>query len=327
MLVRSVVMPGTDDPVDIVVNGGTIAAILPAGEGRAQDREVVDGDRRLVVPAFIDSHVHLLYLPEAAAMGAGGIAAAVDLAAPMRFFETDFGDIRVIGTGPMVTARGGYPTQSWGAGGYGLECADAGEAVAAVEALAAAGAVAIKLPITGEPVLDEDALRAAASRAHELGLRVASHALRSAEALLAAEVGVDVLAHTPVETLSEEAISAWADRAVISTLRAFGGSETAVDNLRRLRAAGAVVLYGTDFGNTRTAGIDPDELSLLRSAGLDSGAILTAATSAPAAFWGLDGLGSLDVGDDASFLLLSDDPFADPTAFASGEVVLRGVRR
>jgi imidazolonepropionase-like amidohydrolase len=100
-----------------------------------------------------------------------------------------------------------------------------------------------------------------------------------------------------------------------------------VDNLRRLRAAGAVVLYGTDFGNTRTAGIDPDELSLLRSAGLDSGAILTAATSAPAAFWGLDGLGSLDVGDDASFLLLSDDPFADPTAFASGEVVLRGVRR
>ena len=47
--------------------------------------------------------------------------------------------------------------------------------------------------------------------------------------------------------------------AVVSTLAAFGGSPAAVDNLRRLHAAGATVLYGTDLGNTRDAGPSAEE--------------------------------------------------------------------
>ena len=37
------------------------------------------------------------------------------------------------------------------------------------------------------------------------------------------------------------------DGVVISTLEAFGGRSSTVENLRQLRAAGATVLYGTDI--------------------------------------------------------------------------------
>src|SRR6185436_1172042 len=127
----------------------------------------------------------------------------------------------------------------------------------------------------------------AVEEAHARGLKVAAHALSDDEAARAARAGVDVLAHTPVAALSKKTIALWSDRAVISTLRAFGGSKTALSNLRALRDAGATVLYGTDFGNTTTPGIDGNELELLTQAGLDGAAILDAGTSTPAAFWGL----------------------------------------
>ena len=325
--VRGARLFGEEELVDLLIEDGRVEAVVPAGAAPAGD-QAVEADGRVVVPAFIDSHVHLVYLPEAEAMADGGIAAAVDLAAPMEFFGRDFGDVRVVGSGPMVTAVSGYPTRSWGSRGYGVECGNAEEAEAAVEMLAEAGAVVVKLPVTGEPVLSEHALRAAADRAHALGLKVASHALGSAEALRAAAIGADVLAHTPVQPLSDEAVDAWAGRAVISTLRAFGGSEAAIDNLRRLRDAGTVVLYGTDFGNTRTPGIDPNELALMAAAGMDDAAILESATSAPARWWGIDRLGSLSAGSDASFLLISPDAEGDPAAFGSADaVVLRGILR
>lgn len=299
--------------LDVLVVGGLISAMGPglAGEGALQ------GQGRFLAPAFIDSHVHLAYLPQAAEMAAGGVAAAVDLAAPVGFLSQEHGGLRVLASGPMITAVGGYPTRSWGAGGYGLECADAAQAAAGVKSLHAQGARLIKLPITSAPVLDEEALRAAAEAARGLGLPVVSHALSDSEAALARAVGVDTLAHTPTEPLSELTLAAWADGAVISTLRAFGGSSSAVENLRALRAAGATVLYGTDFGNTRTPGIDGAELDLLAQAGLSPSEVLAAGTSVPAAVWGLDDLGAVEVGKAASFLLLAEDPRVDVGAWST----------
>ena len=115
---------------------------------------------------------------------------------------------------------------------------------------------------------------------------------------------------------------------MISTLGAFGGDAETVDNLRRLRSAGATVIYGTDLGNTRTAAIDPRELELLVAAGLDGEAILRAATADPAALWGFDGLGSIAVGQDASLLVLTADPRLDPLALAAPErVFIQGSAR
>lgn len=311
---------------DIRVIDGKVSEVgqLQAGAGET----VIDLGGRWVAPAFIDSHVHLVYAPAGAEFAARGVAGAVDLAAPVAIFGADMDPLRVLATGPMITAQLGYPTQSWGANGYGIECADAAAAVAAVDQLAALGAAAIKLPVTSAPQLADDALAAAAARAHVLGLPVVSHALSDDQARRAALAGVDMLAHTPTEPLSKATIAAWSRRAVISTLRAFGGSETTISNLKALRAAGATVLYGTDFGNTMTPGIDGSELALLLQAGMTPQEILTAGTSAPAAAWGLgSALGAIAVGLDASFLVLATDPLVDPMVLASAEAVyLRGVR-
>src|SRR6185503_3232819 len=119
-----------------------------------------------------------------------------------------------------------------GAAGYGWPCTTASDASAAVDLLQATGAGLIKLPVTGPPQLDDAALAAAAAEAHAKGLKVASHALGDADAVRAARAGADMLAHTPVQRLSDETVSLWAGKVVITTLRAFGGSPDAVENLR-----------------------------------------------------------------------------------------------
>lgn len=278
-----------------------------------------------LAPGFIDSHTHLLYLPNDDGLARGGIVGAVDLAAPVTAFDTDFDPLEVILAGPMITAVKGYPTQSWGSGGYGIECADAAEAVAAVDMLHDLGAGVIKLPISGNPQLDDAALAAAAARAHEWELKVASHALGDLEAARAAAADADILAHTPTSPLAPSTRAAWGGRTVISTLRAFGGSASAVANLSALHAAGARVLYGTDYGNSVVPGIDGGELTLLASAGLTPAEILAAGTSEPAAFWGMDTLGAIAPGKHASLLVLPADPLQDPLALASPDrVMVRG---
>jgi imidazolonepropionase-like amidohydrolase len=127
--------------------------------------------------------------------------------------------------------------------------------------------------------------------------------------------------------MSDETIAAWRGRAVIATLGAFGRS-SAITNLARLRDADVAILYGTDLGNTRTAGIDERELSLLVRAGLDAPAIVRAATETPRRVLGLPRHGAIGVGDAASYLVYRDDVHAEPTQLAHpDEVVLDGVRR
>jgi imidazolonepropionase-like amidohydrolase len=305
-------------PADLLIEEGRITAV---GTVDTEGATVVDVSGRFLVPAAIDSHVHLAYLPQADAMADGGVAAAVDLASPIGWLATRPTVPRILASGPMVTAVDGYPVTSWGAGGYGTECADAAAAAAAVASHHAAGAQVVKLPITGPPVLDEAARLAAVEAAHGLGLDVVSHALGDGDAAAAAAAGVDWLAHTPTGPLSEATVAAWAGRGVISTLRAFGGSETAVANLAALRAAGAVVLYGTDFGNTATAGVDGEEIALLQRAGLTSAEILASMTSSPAAAWGWTDLGVIEPGRAASLLVLTEDPLVDPTALARPDQV------
>jgi hypothetical protein len=252
-------------------------------------------------PPIVDSHVHLAYYPVAAQLAQHGVLAAVDLAAP----EATLGQpqpITVLAAGPMLTHAGGYPLDAWGSAGFGAGCDDAACVTQTIDRLAAHGAAVIKL------ALDDDGLAptlipTAVAAAHAHHLKVAVHALSDASAARAAAAGADILAHTPVEHLSDATVAAWRGRAVISTLAAFGGSPDAVDNLARLRAAGATVLYGTDLGNTREAGPSPDEVALLRQAGLDDAAITAAMTTTPIAYWHLD-LGG-------AYLLLDGDPRHD----------------
>ena len=266
-------------------------------------------------PPIIDSHVHLAFWPVASALANKGIGAVVDLAAPS-VVTSDA--LQVISSGPMLTRPGGYPLDSWGRDGYGIGCADVACVEQAIDKLAAQGARVVKLALDDnglDPALVPVAVRAA----HAKKLKVAVHALSDHAAALAAAADADVLAHTPVEPLRPETIAAWKGRAVVSTLAAFGGSPAAIANLRALRAAGALVLYGTDLGNLRDAGPSAEELALLSRAGLDDPAIVEAMTRAPASYWGIS--------FDASYLVLDRDPRSDARALLAPRAVVIRARR
>lgn len=266
-------------------------------------------------PAIVDSHVHLAYSPVGPALRRHGVETVVDLAAP----EATLGaasPIDVIGAGPMLTHPGGYPLDAWGRDGYGLGCADAACVTAAVERLISHGARVIKIAGDDDglaPALMPVAVRAA----HAHHVNVVIHALSDAGALAGGRAGCDVLAHTPAEALSDATIDAWRGRAVISTLAAFG-APAAVDNLRRLRAAGLTILYGTDLGNLAVEGPSREEVALLREAGLDDAAITAAMTTTPRAFWGIP-----DAPD--TYLVLRADPRREAGALlAPVDVIVHG---
>ena len=239
--------------VDLEIEGSQIAALGPAGSSSGCGAaSAVDARDQWVVPSFIDSHVHLAFYPVADELARSGIVATVDLALPLEDIASAAeAPVRQLVAGPMLTATGGYPTQSWGANGYGLEVNSAEAGSAAVEQLVEAGARIIKLPFTGTAQLDDAVISAIVDAARAHGLPVVGHAMDDASAARARELGVDVLAHTPTSPLSPATIEAWADGTVITTLAAFGDDPDARANLMALRAAGTRVLYGTDLGNSR----------------------------------------------------------------------------
>ena len=89
--------------------------------------------------------------------------------------------------------------------------------------------------------------------------------------------------------------------------------ENAIESVRRLHAAGVEILAGTDAGNPGTAhGVSVHgELALLVRAGLSPVDALRAATSRPAARFGLKDRGRIAPGLRADLLLVEGDPSKD----------------
>ncbi|MFT7519639.1 MAG: imidazolonepropionase-like amidohydrolase [Kiritimatiellia bacterium] len=299
---------------DMEIRDGRVHAI-GAVDPLANTKDVVG---RWIVPAFIDSHVHLVFSPRGPQMLAGGIAGAVDWAAPVDKLNVPGGPAMRF-AGPMITSKGGYPTQGWGRDGYGLQVSTVAEAHDAVDDLHGLGVSVIKLPLgaSGGDMSDEVA-RAVIDRAHSHGLLVGVHALSDRSVAKAAALGADVLVHAPPSKLSDDTGAAWSSKSVVATISAFGGTEST----RQLRAAGATLLYGTDFGNTQTAAISRREIEGMMAAGMDGQAIIEAGTSAPARVFQFDDLGSLHVGKEASLLVLDQDPRVNPLVLASPVAVL-----
>jgi imidazolonepropionase-like amidohydrolase len=261
-------------------------------DGRVSSVERTSAEERsgLLLPGLIDAHVHLSF-STADAVVAGGVTGVLDLGEPEAYAFAPHPPLRFAAAGPLLTAPGGYPTRSWGAGGFGLEIEDEAAAHEAVAMLAARGAAMIKAAVApGE--LDAARIRAIVAAARVRGLRVAAHALDVASVRTATDAGADVLAHTPVERLPDDLTAALAQRdtTVISTVRAFGASVKTRENLAALAAAGCRIVYGTDLGNGGILpGADIEELAILEHILGSRDAGLASATSLAAAVTGLPG--------------------------------------
>jgi imidazolonepropionase-like amidohydrolase len=93
-----------------------------------------------------------------------------------------------------------------------------------------------------------------------------------------------------------------------------GAFEVAAENLRRFRAAGGRVLYGTDRGTGRVApGISVGELTALAAIGVDNAELLAMCATGP-----------LRPGAPADLVGLRGDPTGDLAAFGEVALVVRG---
>jgi imidazolonepropionase-like amidohydrolase len=300
---------------------------------------VLGGEHHWVLPGIIDAHVHLGFDPvadpdhgSAAISGLDtGLVGVRDLGAPMRWaghWQTGRrhaapGSPFVAVCGPILTAPGGYPSRSWGAGGYAEFVDSPVRARSQVQHLASEGVdlikVALERGVADWPVLGPDVLLAVVKTAHSLGLPVVAHALTADLVSRALDAGVDELAHTPTERLSEDLIERIARQgvSVTSTLQTFfsaGSGRTAAENAAYFVAAGVTLRYGTDLGNSGTRpGVDPRELDRLADTGLGRLGALRAATEWAAQASGMRSCtGLLKVGGPAALALLPFSPLAEP---------------
>jgi len=206
------------------------------------------------------------------------------------------------------------------------------------------GADAIKLMTASvvahppSPVMPVPVVRAATAAAHARGALVFAHPTNRAGVEAARLGGVDVLAHTAPEDGPWSEVEAQAlvasGMSLIPTLSlwrlelagrpalAARFEADAVQQVRAFRAAGGVLLFGTDAGYRPEH--DPAlEYELLARAGLSWREVLGMLTVAPAARFGARSTGQLAVGFDADVVMLEGDLTADVAALGRVRWALR----
>ncbi|NKF23243.1 amidohydrolase family protein [Solimonas marina] len=188
--------------------------------------------------------------------------------------------------------------------------------------------------------MDEETLAALVDEAHKFGLKVATHTVTIDRGRIAAEAGVDIIAHSlqdrPIdaETL---ALIKKAGTYYIPTLAVYEPIkpdrplpypiddprmqarlhrfDDALHNLKAVYDAGIPVAVGTDAGMFAHRGATEHELELMVRAGLTPEQALIAATRTSASALKLqDDRGTLEVGKRADLILVDGTPWTDITA-------------
>ncbi len=296
---------------------------------------IVDAAGKCLLPALIDAHAHIQSREDLKTALTFGVATYLDmftlhtLAAAMRAEQNagkdlDRADLRSAGT--LATAPGGHGTE------YGVPIptlAAPKDAQAFIDARIAEGSDYIKLVKDDgsafgfrRPTLDRETLSAAITAAHLRKKLAIVHIATLQDARDALQSGADGIAHIyagpPDPAIAREA----ADRNVfwVPTLAVITQGcpkpETcaaAFEIVGRLKSAGVRILAGTDVPNPGTAhGASLHaELELLVKAGFTPIEALAAATSQPAAAFGLSDRGRIVPGFRADLLLVEGEPDRD----------------
>src|SRR6266540_914334 len=144
-IVGAAVLDGTGGPVlpggrTVLVRDGRIAQVGPAGAVAVPSGvRVVDGTGLVVLPGFVDTHVHLDFYPPAEVLR-GGVTTVRDLGWPAGRLavlreeaeRSPASSPRLLAAGQIVTAPGGYPSHAaWAPAGTAREVDGPDQAAAA----------------------------------------------------------------------------------------------------------------------------------------------------------------------------------------------------
>jgi imidazolonepropionase-like amidohydrolase len=339
---------GFTGPTTVQIDGETITSI-----GGPPIGATIDGHGGALLPGLIDAHVHVDDVAALKALLASGITTALDMANQQpeitRSLREQPGLPHLLGAGIPASAPNGSHTRRMGfRADSAVDGAD--DAARFVADRVREGSDYIKIIVEdprmpGTASLPPATIAALVVAAHGAGLLTVAHAVTSTAYGLAADAGVDVITHAPLDrglTSAEASALAGRDAAILPTLTMLRGTVEVVTAqrsfrvLRRLRiappveyanarasvataaAAGLTIIAGTDANADAGAPFHPvhgsslhDELELLVDAGLTPIEALTAATATPARVFGLADRGVLEAGRRADLVLVTGDPSTD----------------
>ncbi len=311
------------DERTVVIDNGLISDATTA------DR-TIDGQHGTLLPGFIDSHVHLMHIAELEQGTQWGSTTMLDMGSPsMKLTDSlrhrhGLADIRGVGNpasapGGMQTTRMGFPASSTVTG--------PGDAARFVADRVAEGADYIKIIVEdparmGPAAFDIATIAALVEAAHKAGLKSIAHVTTIVALTNAAEAGVDILTHAPLDAdVNENLASSLAARGVVSvpTLTMMRSVASIAEHLPTHGAsvdyaharstvsvfhrAGVTILAGTDANQAPASpskivhgkGLH-DELGLLVEAGLTPVEALRSATVIPAEYFGFTDRGVIEPG-------------------------------
>jgi imidazolonepropionase-like amidohydrolase len=325
----------------VVIDNGVISDATTADT-------TVDGQYGTLLPGFIDSHVHLSSLAQLEQGTHWGCTTMLDMGSQSMAMTDSLrhrpglADIR--GAGNVASAPGGMQTTRMG---YPASSAVTGPADASrfVADRVAEGADYIKVVvedphIMGSPALDVATIAALVEAAHQARLKVIAHVTTIAALINAADAGVDILTHAPLDAgVDDNLASSLATRGIVSvpTLTMMRSVASIAERLpthgatidyaharatvTAFHRAGITILAGTDANKAPASPAQiqhgealHDELGLLVEAELSPVEALRSATVVPAAFFGFTDRGVIEAGRRADLLLIDGDPTQDIAA-------------
>ncbi len=275
----------------LLIVDGEIAKINTPAVIYDQTATIINLGNATLLPGFIELHAHLNYKKVSAeTVLKHGITTIRDLGGVVHQPYGGNGTLRVLTSGPILTAPEGYPISVLGDKDIAIAVATETEARKTVANLIAAGAVVIKIALEpgGEigapwqsshghghkqnhhknntpqwPLLSEQIVTAIVDEAHQLNRKVSAHIGESRGAEIAINAGVDEWAHIPCDVIPEVLLKKAVAQKVkfITTIDTLSKCSGISHNTKTLAQLGADLLYGSEIAHPDIPwGINTQEL-------------------------------------------------------------------
>jgi hypothetical protein len=252
------------------------------------------------------------------------------------------GSLRVLTSGPIITAINGYPIPGMGTENIAVAVSSEQQARETVRMLIDGGAVVIKVALEpggeagapwmsghphGEqensvhkvshskktwPLLSEAIVQAIVDEAHKHGRQVTAHIGEAKGAKIAIEAGIDEWAHMPCDSIPEALLKRAATQNVkiVTTLDTLSKCSGVAHNAGIWAALGGEFLYGTETAHSDIPwGIDAQELTaMMDMAKMQVIDVLRSATSKSGQHLNIPLLGTIQPGAPADLIAVKGDP-------------------
>ncbi len=327
----------------VLVIDGLVAQIDAREAFKSDNIKVIDLGDATLLPGFIELHAHLgfQHIPADIVLK-HGITTIRDVGGPLHQPYGGSGGLRVLTSGPIITAPGGYPIPELGAEHIAITVTTEPQARETVRALVDGGAVVIKVALEpgGEagapwtsghhhgghqspdrktshskkswPLLPENIVSAIVDEAHKNGRKVTAHIGEARGAKIAVDAGIDEWAHLPCAIIPDALLKKAAAQNVniVTTLDTLSKCPGAADNARTWTALGGELLYGAEIAHPDIPwGIDAQELiAMMHAANMPVIEVLRSATSKSGRYLNSPLLGSLQPGAPADMIAVKGDP-------------------